>query len=143
MRHPAPVGSSLLPSGIGERGAWIGLSDKTTVDDLARAAVEAMVFSMRRGVELLDRPFRSVRMSGGGARPPVVPQMLADLLGVPVSVMPDRSASAIGAAMLAAAGVGQQVPVTRAGDVLHDPVAAPELEGAYELWLRRVALSAG
>ena len=112
-------------------------ADPTSVDDLALAAVEAMVFSVRRGLELLGRPYDSVQMSGGGARVPLVGQMLAAALGVPVSVVPDRSTSALGAAMLAAAGLDHRIPVRPGGAVTHNPVVTPGLEDAYRLWVRR------
>ena len=63
LSTPAPRhGVSFLPFLTGERGAlaqpdsraaWLGLDQATTRDDLARAALEALVFTVRRAVELL------------------------------------------------------------------------------------------
>ncbi len=121
----------------GSRGTWLGLTDATSREDLARAAVEAMVFTIRRGVEVLVGTRPQVRVTGGGARNPVVAQMLAAALGATVTVVPERSASALGAAMLAAAGVGALF-TAEVGGLLYEPVAAPELEGAYARWVSRL-----
>jgi sugar (pentulose or hexulose) kinase len=63
--------------------------------------------------------------------------MLAAALGATVTVVPERSASALGAAMLAAAGVGALF-TAEVGGLLYEPVAAPELEGAYARWVSRL-----
>ena len=146
---PAGAGGvSVIPYLTGERGAvaqptsrgaWLGLSDTTTAQDLARAAVEGMVFAVARGVEVLAGPRDRIRMTGGGARNQVVVQALADLLGARVDVLPDRSASAIGAAMLAAAGVGQSLPVAGDPPTTYEPQANPALRSAYERWRARAA----
>ena len=48
-------------------------------------------------------------MTGGGVRAPFVRRLLADALGRPVRRVAVRSATAVGAAMLAARGVGEPV----------------------------------
>jgi xylulokinase len=146
---PAGAGGvSVIPYLTGERGAvaqptsrgaWLGLSDTTTAQDLARAAVEGMVFAVARGVEVLAGSRDRIRMTGGGARNPVVVQALADLLGARVDVLPDRSASAIGAAMLAAAGVGRSLPVAGDPPTTYEPQVNPALRSAYEQWEARAA----
>lgn len=120
------------------RGAWLGLTDATTRADLARAAVEGMVFAIRQGIELLGNVPESVRVTGGGARNRLVPQLLADVLGARVEVRPDRSASALGAAMLAAAGVGVKIPLIRGEPILFANQSAPALEHSYRRWFSRL-----
>ncbi len=97
-------------AGPDDRGSWTGLSAATTRADLARAAVEgvaAAVAAAARSLDVPDDP--TVVLTGGGVRAPVVRQALADSLGRPVRHLPMRSASAIGAAVLAARGVGVEV----------------------------------
>jgi xylulokinase len=125
----------------GSRGAWLGLEQSTTREDLARAAVQAMAFSVRRAVELLPRTTASadgaVRLTGGGTRAPAVQQLLADALGVAVQRVDVRSASATGAAVLAARGVGAVLVPWREQGVVVEPRRRPELDAAYRLWLQR------
>lgn len=147
----APAGAggvSVLPFLTGERGgvasadsrgAWLGLSEATTSADVARAAVEGMLFAVRRGVELLAGSPHHVRVSGGGVRDDFVAQMLADVLDAQVQVMGERSASAVGAAVLAAAGVGVAIPITPTASRTFEPTAAETMQGAYDLWVSRIA----
>lgn len=128
----------------GSRGAWIGLDHGSTREDLARSALEAMAFTVRRAVDLLptgSSPHRPVRLTGGGGREPGVQQLVADALGTPVQRMDVRSASATGAAMLAARGVGRVLEPARS----YGPVVTPRDDGrldeAYRLWLSRAAVA--
>lgn len=144
----APAGAggvSVLPFLTGERGgvaapdswgAWLGLSEATTSTHLARAAIEGMLFAVRRGVELLAGKPERVRVSGGGVREEFVAQMLADVLDAEVRVIPERSASAVGAAMLAATGVGVTLPKPEIAALSFVPQAS--VQGAYELWVSRL-----
>jgi xylulokinase len=121
-----------------DRGGWSGLHPGTTRADLARAAVEGVVFAIGAGFALLEVPEADepVVLTGGGARPPVVRQLLADVLRRPVRHLPLRSASAIGAAVLAGRGVGADVvPARPAGEVVH-PRSDAELEAASDRWAR-------
>jgi xylulokinase len=121
-----------------DRGGWSGLHPGTTRADLARAAVEGVVFAIGAAFRLLDVPDgdEPVVLTGGGARPPVVRQLLADVLRRPVRHLPLRSASAIGAALLAGRGVGLDVvPAGPSGEVV-DPQGDAGLRGAADRWAR-------
>jgi xylulokinase len=121
-----------------DRGGWSGLHPGTTRADLARAAVEGVVFAIGAAFALLDVPEADepVVLTGGGARPAVVRQLLADVLRHPVRYLPLRSASAIGAAVLAGRGVGADVvPAGPSGEVV-DPRPDAELRAAAERWAR-------
>jgi xylulokinase len=121
-----------------DRGGWSGLHPGTTRADLARAAVEGVVFAIGAGFGLLDVPEgdEPVVLTGGGARPAVVRQLLADVLRRPVRHLPLRSASAIGAALLAGRGVGADVvPDVPSGEEL-DPRADAGLRAAADRWAR-------
>jgi xylulokinase len=121
-----------------DRGGWSGLQPGTTRADLARAAVEGVAFAIGAAFGLLDLPDggEPVVLTGGGARLPVVRQLLADVLRRPVRYLPLRSASAIGAAVLAGRGIGLDVvpaPVT-AADVHPQPDI--DLGDAAARWAR-------
>jgi xylulokinase len=116
-----------------DRGGWSGLHPGTTRGDLARAAVEGVVFAIGAAFRLLDVPDgdEEVVLTGGGARPPVVRQLLADVLDRPVRHLPLRSASAIGAAVLAGRGIGM--------DVVPDGPSGEAVEPQKDAGLRRAA----
>jgi xylulokinase len=121
-----------------DRGGWSGLHPGTTRADLARAAVEGVAFAIGAAFDLLDVPGGDdpVVLTGGGARSAVVQQLLADVLRRPVRHLALRSASAIGAAVLAGRGVGLDVvPEVMAGAVVA-PRADAELRAAAGRWAR-------
>jgi xylulokinase len=98
-------------AGPDDRGGWTGLHPDTTRVDLARAAVEGVLSAAGAAFGLLDVPADGspVVLTGGGGRSAVVQQILADVLGRPVRHVRVRSASAVGAAMLAGRGTGADV----------------------------------
>ncbi|MGI9155045.1 MAG: FGGY family carbohydrate kinase [Marmoricola sp.] len=137
------AGASFSPFLTGERGvvaapaataAWSGLTPSVGRAELARSAFEALAFTIRRGLEALNLAAQTIVLTGGGAREPWVRQLIGDVLGQPLRYVPVRSASAIGAAALAARGVGESLTVaTDVLDVL--PAAEPRMEAAYASWL--------
>jgi xylulokinase len=121
-----------------DRGGWSGLQPATTRADLARAAVEGVAFAICAAFQLLDVPGgdEPVVLTGGGARSAVVQQLLADVLGRPVRHLRLRSASAIGAAVLAGRGVGLDVVPERAAGAVVDPRTDADLRAAADRWAR-------
>jgi xylulokinase len=63
-----------------------------------------------------------------------VRQVLADVLERPVRSLPLRSASAVGAAVLAGRGVGIDVVPRRETGALIEPRPSAELRAAEERW---------
>ncbi|MGY1607017.1 FGGY family carbohydrate kinase [Geodermatophilus sp. SYSU D00700] len=121
--RPGAGGAVFRPFLTGERGgvagpddraAWTGLSAGTTRADLARAAVEGVLSAVAAAAALLGgAPDDPAVLTGGGGRSPLVRQVLADLLERPVTYLSLRSASAVGAAVLAGRGVGRPVEPER------------------------------
>jgi xylulokinase len=120
-------------AGPADRGGWTGLSTGTTRADLARAAVEGVVFAVGAAADLLGGS-GPVVLTGGGGRAPVVQQLLADVLGEPVRAVAIRSASAVGAALLAGRGTGTEVPARPATGPAVEPSPSPELRAARDRW---------
>jgi xylulokinase len=122
-------------AGPEDRGGWTGLSAATTRADLARAAVEGVAFAVAAAARSLGGEDSSpVVLTGGAARAPEVQQVLADVLGRPVRHLGMRSASAIGAAVLAARGVGSDVEPQRRPGPLVEPRPDPRLADAAQRW---------
>jgi xylulokinase len=140
---------SFLPFLTGERGGvaspssvggWLGVGLDTTREDLARAAVEGVLFAIRRGAELLGEPVSGqseITLTGGGWRHLLLVRLAADILGRPVRRIRLRSASAVGAAMLAARCAGEDLLPERPQDSVVDPTGSPQLDNAYQRWLAR------
>ena len=102
----------------GARGAWTGLGLDHTRGHLLRAALEGVAFALREGLEALKAlgvTAPELRLAGGGASGAggssgePWQQLLADVLGRPLWLLPDEIsavASARGAAFLAGLASG-------------------------------------
>jgi xylulokinase len=91
------------------RAMFFGLTGRTGTDEMIRAVMEGVVFSMAEGVELAKglgaRP-KIVTASGGGARSKLWRQIQADIYGMPVAHSVTEEQACTGAAMLAASAIG-------------------------------------
>jgi xylulokinase len=126
-------------AGPAARGGWTGVSADTTRADLARAALEGVACAVAAALELLGPAAGGpVVLTGGGAREPGVQQLLADVLDRPVQHVQIRSASAAGAAVLAARGVGLEVVPQRAADPVVDPRRPGEAAAVRDRWTAAV-----
>jgi xylulokinase len=121
---PGSGGVAFLPYLSGERtprfdpdarGAWTGLGLDHTRGHLLRAALEGVAFALREAVEALEdlgTIVSGLRLAGGGAggaSGTLWRQLLADVLGRPLWLLPDEIASvasARGAAFLAGLASG-------------------------------------
>ena len=113
--HPFLYGSRL---GATMRAGFYGVAGWHGEGHLLRALFEGVAFEHRRHIDVLRSAgmrFDSAILSGGGARSPVWPQMIADILGIPISVAACGETGALGAAI--AAGVGAGVFADLAGGV--------------------------
>jgi xylulokinase len=94
------------------RGAWSGLGLDHGRPHLLRAALEGVAFALREGLEALEEAGTKVpelRLAGGGTAEESWRQLLADVLGRPLRVLPGTLAavaSARGAALLAGVASG-------------------------------------
>ncbi len=70
------------------RGSFIGLSSSHDKHDLARAVLEGVAFAYRHALEsLLAEAPKELRLTGGGARSEAFCQLLADIVGIKVTVL--------------------------------------------------------
>jgi xylulokinase len=94
------------------RGAWVGLGLEHGRGHLLRAALEGVAFALLEGLEALEEAGTTIpelRLAGGGTAEEPWQQLLADVLGRPLRVLPGgvaAVASARGAALLAGAAAG-------------------------------------
>ncbi len=126
---PACEGLQFLPYLTGERcpypdpnarGAWIGLTTRTTRPMMIRALLEGVTFGMRDALEIITDmgvPITHVRASGGGARSRFWRQLQADIYRKPVVVTTAVEGPALGAALLAGVGTGEWASAEQAAKV--------------------------
>ncbi|MDR1885734.1 MAG: xylulokinase [Synergistaceae bacterium] len=91
------------------RAAFFGLAGGSGIDEVIRAVMEGVVYSMNEGVEIarsLGVNPSLVIASGGGARSRLWRQIQADVYGLPVRRSIATEQSCVGAAILAAVGIG-------------------------------------
>ena len=106
MFHPYLYGAR---HGAHHRGGFYGLAGWHDEGHLLRALYEGVAFEHRRHVETLTAGgggLRDVYLSGGGTRSAYWPQMMADILGLPVHLGHAEETGALGGAIAAAIGVG-------------------------------------
>jgi xylulokinase len=130
----------------GARGAWTGLGLDHTRGHLLRAALEGVAFALREALEALEdlgTVAPELRLAGGGTGGESGEpwrQLLADVLGRPLWLLPDEIssvASARGAAFLAGLTSGvyaiaeDTLPVTPEPESAIQP-GEPAYETAYE-----------
>jgi xylulokinase len=122
-------------AGPDDRGGWTGLHAGTTRAHLARAAMEGVLFAVRAAFDLLPgTDVEPVVLTGGVTRSGAVVQLLADVLGRPVRPLELRSASAVGAAVLAGRGVGLDVEPQRRPAAVVEPRSDAGLAAAGARW---------
>ncbi len=113
------------------RGAFVGLSMAHKRPHMIRAILEAVAYSLREHLERLaglGTTPESVRALGGGARSDFWLQMMADVTTVPMERPVCQEAASLGAAMLAAVGIGLYASIPEAADAVYraDCVFAPQ-----------------
>lgn len=128
------MGGVLMPAPITQEGL--------DAADVARAAYENAAFAIRESLELARSVAETepgpVALSGGLAESAVFPQLLADVLGEPLRV--HRNATATGAAALATTPVGELG--SRCAELAADSASvepgprSAECGESYERWLR-------
>jgi xylulokinase len=108
--EPGANGLTLLPYLDGERtpnrptatGILHGLTSATRREDLARAAVEALLCSLADATDALHTPTERILLVGGASRNPAVQQIAPAIFGMPIHVPPPDEYVALGAARQAA-----------------------------------------
>lgn len=155
----APIGSGglyWLPYLTGERtphadpharACWIGLTARTTRNELTRSVMEGATYAMNDALTILRErglKARQIRLSGGGARSAFWRRMQADIYGATCATINAEEGPAYGAAILAAVGAGEfrdvrqacraAIEVTRT--IKPDPKAKRRYGELYEQYRR-------
>jgi len=127
---PACTGLVFLPYLDGERAPlwnknlrplWQGLQETHTRNDLARAAVEGIVFGLKLSLELMAsqgvRP-HELRLSGAAAKNHFVSQLKADIFGHELTQLAIAETECVGAACACQLALGQAGSLAEAAENL-------------------------
>lgn len=139
VRYPGPEA----------KGAIVGFGGIHTKYHVYRAILEGLAYAIRDGLERIEKksgvPVREVYVSGGGSRSRLVMQITADVLRLPAIKPGTEQTSGLGAAILAATGLGWYADLpsavrgmTRAGETFEPQTDIGRL---YDELYRRVYLN--
>lgn len=113
-----PTGLLVLPHFAGSGTPWLnerdqgliyGLTCATSREQLFKGIVEGTAYEARMNVELMrgcGLAIDEIRVTGGGALSELWLNTKADIYGQPLTILTAKETGALGAAMLAARGVG-------------------------------------
>ena len=123
------------------RGALLGVTRGTTRAHVARATLEAVAFRVRQLIEAMraeGTPVDELRVDGGMAANDLFVQLQADVLGIPVTRPRHIETTSLGAAYLAAHGVGIHPTLGAVAEAWTaertfepDPGASPQLDDSF------------
>ncbi len=162
-RPRAPLTPLFLPQLQGERaplwdpslrGVFLGMDQATGLPDLARAVMEGVALSARHVLGALEASSGQspamLTCGGGGFRSDIWMQIKADVLGRPLARLAVNEPGLIGAAALAALGIGlapnlhaaQQALARFGPPVAPDPARRALYDDLFGLYTRAIAANA-
>ena len=127
------------------RGAFLGLRMDTPRAALTQAVLEGVAFAIRDCVEIARAQGVEIAAStlcGGGAKSPLWREILANVLGIPLTLPQTEQGPGYGGAMLAAVACGAYPSVQACADALvraksttePDPAIVEKYNARYALW---------
>jgi autoinducer-2 kinase len=123
ISHPETSGKKECFRAIEEAAAYVSHGHLEIVEEVSGHTVDELVFT------------------GGAAKGALWPQILADVLAVPVRIPQVKESSALGAAVCAGVGAGVYSSLADAADLVRfdrtvepEPVAVEQYKGLYEQW---------
>jgi sugar (pentulose or hexulose) kinase len=151
---PGSMGLTLQPywspglksPGPEAKGAIIGFGDIHTRAHIYRAILEGLAYALREGWERTQKRLKirstEIRVSGGGSQSDAAMQVTANIFALPTSRPHIYETSGLGAAIVAAVGLGLHpdleaavAEMTRVGQTFHPQ---PEAQATYEELYQRV-----
>lgn len=122
------------------RGVFFGLSAIHTKDDMLRAVMEGVSYSLRDCQEILQEMqvnTTAMMACGGGAKSAVWRQMMADMYGCTVQTIRAEEGPALGAAILAGVGAGVFTDVVSACEKLIEPATVCRPDAAAHAYYEK------
>ncbi|NVP24533.1 FGGY-family carbohydrate kinase [Treponema phagedenis] len=128
------------------KGSIIGFGDVHERDDLYRAIIEGLAYSLREGLELIEAKGKlqceKVAASGGASQSDAICQITADILNRNLVRGKTLEASSLGAAIITAAGIGEypsiqaavKQMVTQEKEFIPNPENRAIYDGLFEVY---------
>lgn len=111
---PYLMGERSPHNDMNARGAFIGMRADTTRSQMSLAVMEGVAFALRDCIEIAksgDLKIESTKICGGGAKSRIWKTIIANVFGVPVSVLNTEEGPAYGAAILAMIGANEYASI--------------------------------
>jgi len=127
------------------RAVFVGMSRRTSLGDMARAVFEGVALSARLALQALQASSgvisQHISCAGGGFRSDEWAQIRADVLGIELRSLAAKEPGVLGAATIAAVGVGAYAGFDQACAALagHDRIFMPSMR-AHERYSELFAL---
>lgn len=115
------------------RGAFVGLRMDTPRAALTQAVLEGVAFAIRDCVEIARAQgvkIKASTLSGGGAKSPLWREILANVLGIPLTLPQTEQGPGYGGAMLAAVACGAYPSVQACAEALVHAKSTTEPDAA-------------
>lgn len=138
--HPFLQGQVTPYYDVAAKGGFLGLGLNHDRSDLLRAVLEGCANELRMVVDTfhsgLKGGVQELRLTGGGTKSLGFIEIMANVIGMPVSVLTVRECTVLGAAILGAVGAGHFGSVADAVSSMvnleRDVDPDPQLKGLYE-----------
>jgi glycerol kinase len=92
------------------RGTMLGITGGTTREHIVRATLESTAYQVKDNLDVMNMdsgiPVKIMRVDGGAVQNNFLMQFQSDILGIPVDVPVINDTTPLGAAYLAALGIG-------------------------------------
>ncbi len=131
------------------RGMMIGITGGTTREQVVRATLESTAYQVKDVLDVMEKdsgvPIAAMRCDGGATANGFLMQFQSDILGIPLHVPEVADTTALGAAFMAAIGVGDMksekdlAAYWRLGRSYEPKMSADERENLLFDWHRAVA----
>jgi glycerol kinase len=93
------------------RGMMIGITGGTTKEHIVRATLEATAYEVKDILDVMEKdsrvPITVLRCDGGATANGFLMQFQSDILGIPIDMPEITETTALGAAYMAALGIGE------------------------------------
>lgn len=93
------------------RGTFVGITGGTGREEIVRATLESIAYQVKDNLDVMEKDsgikIEVMRVDGGASANDFLMQFQADILGIPVEVPVIIDTTALGAAYLAAYGIGE------------------------------------
>lgn len=114
---PYLMGERSPHNDMNARGAFVGMRPDTTREQMSLAVMEGVAFALRDCIEVAkmgEVRIESTKICGGGAKSRIWKTIIANVFGIPISVLNTEEGPAYGAAVLAMVGANEYPTVAAA-----------------------------